>query len=211
MQGRLFIIGLTALALAACQAPAGEAQTAPAAAPATAGFSAPRTVGTHTVTGVLHEFRDAGYPMFAMEVGAAGGAAGDETNLQVLTLDPDAGGPVAPATIQPLVGQAVTVRYRVTAVTQMTDIRVNGTSVLLPVEGGPGPVAGTRTIEGVLSGAEGESGDLPSALTVTASDGTAVTFDAFIEPGMAGANGRTVTLQYVDDVNIELVSIAPAG
>ena len=211
MRDRLFIIGLAALVLAACQAPAGEAQTAPAAASATAGFSAPRTVGTHTVTGVLHEFRDAGYPMFAMEVGAAGGAAGDEANLQVLTLDPDAGGPADPATIQPLVGQAVNVRYSVTAQMQMTDILLNGASVLLPVEGGPGPLAGTRTIEGVLSGAEGESGDLPSSLTVTASDGTAVTFDAFIEPGMAGANGRTVTLQYVDDVNIELVSIAPAG
>ena len=48
-------------------------------------------------------------------------------------------------------------------------------------------------------------------LTVTASDGTAVNFEAFIEPGMAGANGRTVTLRYVDDVNIELVSITPAA
>ena len=211
MRDRLFIVGLTALVLTACQAPAGEAQTAPAAAPATAGFSAPRTVGTHTVTGVLHGFEDAGYPMFALEVGSAGGAAGDEANLQLLTLDTNAGGPVDPAAIQPLVGQAVTVRYSVTASTQMTDILVNGASVLLPVEGGPGPAAGTRTIEGVLSGAEGESGDLPSSLTVTASDGTAVTFDAFIEPGMAGANGRTVTLRYVDDVDVELVSFTPAG
>lgn len=211
MRTGLFIMGLVALALAACQAPAGETPASPAAATAADGFMAPRTVGTHTVTGVLHEFRDAGYPMYALEVGAAGGTAGDEVNLQVLTLDSGAGGPVDPAVIQPLVGQAVTVRYSVTAGTQMTDILVNGASVLLPVEGGPGPAAGTRTIEGVLSGAEGESGDLPSSLTVTASDGTAVTFDAFIEPGMSRANGRTVTLQYVDDVNIELATIVPAA
>jgi hypothetical protein len=38
-----------------------------------------------------------------------------------------------------------------------------------------------------------------------------VTFDAFIEPGMARANGQTVTLKYVAIPDLQLLSIAPAG
>jgi hypothetical protein len=93
----------------------------------------------------------------------------------------------------------------------MVDIERGGTSVLSPIEGEAASTEGTRTIEGVLSGADGESGDLPSELTVTASDGTDVTFEAFIEPGMTQANGQTVTLRYAEGLSTSLVSIKPTG
>lgn len=214
MRNDLFILGLSALALAGCQAPAAEPASEPAAAvtqATTAASFGDRTVGTHTVTGVLHAFDDLGFPTYGLEVGPAGSAAGDAANLQLLALDKNADGAADPALIQPLVGQTVEVRYSVAADKRMVDILLNGTSVLVPVEGETTAPAETRTITGVLSGAEGESGDLPSTLTVTASDGTAVSFEAFIEPGMSRANGQTVELKYSDGLDVQLVAITPAA
>lgn len=210
---RLFITGVAALALASCEAPAAESAATSATAPseaAQAGF-ATRTVGTHSVTGVLLAFEDSGFPMYSLEVGPAGATVGDEDNLSMLVLDPDAGGPVDPATIRPLIGQTVAVGYAVTADTGMVDLLVNGVSILPQVEGDPAPPADAKTIDGILSGADTDSGDLPSELRVTAPDGTSVTFEAFVFGEMTSANGRTVTLRYDDGFAIELVSIAPAN
>jgi hypothetical protein len=205
------VIGLCVLSLSGCDAPAERATPAAATEqPATPSLFADRSPGTHIVTGVLLAFEDAGFPMYSLEVGPAGSAIGDPTNLQLLALDKAADGAADPAVIQPMVGKAVEVRYSVAADKGMIDIQRNGASVLVPVEGQAPPAEDSKTITGVLSGADGESGDLPSTLTVTASDGTAVSFEAFIEPGMSSANGQTVTLKYVDGLDVQLVAITPA-
>ncbi|WP_269513316.1 hypothetical protein [Brevundimonas subvibrioides] len=210
---RLFITGLAALALAGCEAPAREPASAPVGAgveAAQAGF-APRTVGTHSVKGVLLAFEDVSWPAYydGLEVGPAGAAVGDDGNLKLGSLDPEVGGPVAPATIQPLIGKPVEVRYTVTTEHHMVDLTMNG-EVL--DTGGPAPAGGAKSIQGVLSGAESATaGDLPSEATVTAPDGTSVTFELFISDKLVAANGRTVTLRYEDVLATELVSIAPAA
>ncbi|QTN18852.1 hypothetical protein HZ989_11475 [Brevundimonas sp. AJA228-03] len=206
---------MAALALAACEAPATEPASAPegaSAEAAQAGF-APRTVGTHSVKGVLLAFEDVSWPAYydGLEVGPAGAAVGDEGNLKLGSLDPEVGGPVAPATIQPLIGKPVEVRYTVTTEHRMVDLLINGASILPRVEGEPAPPADAKTIQGVLGGADTESGDLPSELTVKAPDGTSVTFEAFVAGEMTSANGRTVTLRYEDDLATTLESIAPAS
>lgn len=200
-----------ALALCACQASTEAATQPPTSGSEQAGSSdafADRSIGTHTVTGVLHAFEDAGFPMYSLEVGPNGSAKGDAANLQLGALATDAGGTADFDAIQPLVGKPVQVRYSVAEETGMVDLALNGEVV---ATGGPAG-AGVRTLQGVLSGAESATaGDLPSEVTVTASDGTAVTFELFVEDKVVAANGRTVTLRYDTYPATELVSIAAAG
>jgi hypothetical protein len=207
---RVFITGVAALALAACDAPAAKpASAAGVAAPeaAQAGF-APRTVGTHSVKGVLLSFEEAGFPYYGLEVGPPGAAAGDQGNLSIGGMTVDAGGTINSDVVRPLIGKQVEVRYAVTPEQGMVDLTVNGEVI---DTGGPAPSGGAMTIQGVLTGAESETaGDLPSELTVTATDGTSVTFETFVGEKVVAANGRTVTLRYGDHLSTELVSITPA-
>ncbi len=207
---RLFITGLAALALAACEAPATEPASAPteASAEAAQGRFAPRTVGTHNVKGVLLSFEEAGFPYYGLEVGPVGTVAGDQGNLSIGGMAVDAGGTIDPDAIRTLIGKPVEVRYAVTQEQGMVDLTVNGEVI---DTGGPAPAGGASTIQGVLTGAESETaGDLPSELTVTATDGTVVTFEHFVGERVVAANGRTVTLRYETHPSTELVSIAPA-
>jgi hypothetical protein len=211
MGSRVIFAGLLAVGLAACQQPPAGATPSPAVetSETAAGF-APETAGIHTITGVLYEVRGE-FPMYAILVGAPEGDANAGSTVQIEAPHPEAGGSVDPDALDPLVTKAVTVRYSSTPAFAMVDILAGGTSLRLPVEGDTALPEGTRTIEGVLSGADGESGDLPNRLTVTAQDGTAVTFDSFIEPEMSRANGRTVTLKYVEVPVLQLLAIAPAA
>ena len=202
------VLSAIAILLSACQQP--QAST-PAAAQSATAFAPARTIGTHTATGVLLAVEDAGFPLFFVEVGPAGSSAGAEGNLVVGLTDPVAGGPVDPATLRPLIGQTVQVGYTVTSLAQMHDVLIDGRSVMTPVEGSPRETGDSKSLTGVLSDAVGESGDLPSELTVTAPDGTKVTFEAFLEPGLTEANGKTVTLHYTDGTSTELVSVTPAA
>lgn len=202
------VVSAIAVLLSACQQP--QAST-PAEAQPAAAFAPDRTIGTHTATGVLLAVEDTGFPLFSVEVGPAGSTAGADGNLFLGLTDPVAGGPVDPATLRPLIGQTVQVRYTVSSLAQMSDILIDGRSVMTPVEGMPREAGDSKTMTGILSDAVGESGDLPSELTVTAADGTAVTFEAFLEPGLTNANGKTVTLRYTDGTSTELVSVTPAA
>jgi hypothetical protein len=210
MRTRLMFAGLLALGLAACQPPAGETPAGPPEATAPDNVFAPETVGTHTITGVLLEVRGE-FPSYAVLIGAPEVGPHAGSTVQLDAPHPEAGGSVAPEAFDALLTKAVTVQYSSTAAFAIIDMLVNGTSVRLPVEGQAGPPADTLMIEGVLSGADAENGDLPSPLTVTAADGKSVTFVSFIEHGMARANGQTVTLQYVPVPILKLLSIAPAG
>jgi hypothetical protein len=208
MRIRPILAGLLAVGLAACQPQADEAPAPSSETAAADAVFAPQTAGTHTITGVLYDVRGE-FPSYAIMVGPADGDPA--SMVQINALATEAGGAVEPEAMNALVTQPVTVRYSSQDSFGMVDILVNGASVLVASEGNTTSPDDLRTLEGVLSGAEGESGDLPSSLTVTGSDGTSVTFDAFIEPGMARANGQTVTLKYVAIPDLQLLSIAPAG
>lgn len=175
---------------------------------ANASSFADRSIGGHTVTGVLHAFEDTAFPLYSLEIGPSGSKQGDAENLQLGALAKDAGGTADADAIRSLVGDAVRVRYSVTEENGMVDLALNGEVI---ATGGPA-TADARTLQGVLSGAQSRTaGDLPSEVTVTAPDGSAVTFALFVDDSVVAANGRTVTLRYDTYPAVDLVSIESAG
>jgi hypothetical protein len=209
--------------LAACQpaaAPDATAAAPAAAAPAASADATPASpsgadfsVGTHTFTGTLNRFEDAGYPMFVLEVGPADAPAGDPRNLSILFNDEGGGGVTTVEAIQALSGKPVEATYEVTASVRMLDVSENGTSMLVPEPEfpRPAPAPTDKSITGVLSGIQETEGDLPTELTVTAADGTVVTFEHFVGgSGLENANGKTVTLRYEPDISVNLVALKAA-
>jgi hypothetical protein len=91
-------------------------------------------------------------------------------------------------------GKAVVFYYTSELERMVMDIRLNGRS--LHGENAPilDPAWGRFT--GILGGAESESGDLASEVTVTGSGGKRLRFEVFVDPETASANGKTVTVCY---------------
>ncbi len=206
-----FAIVLASLVLGACEASTGATGEVSASTNEQAVAGSPfadRSIGTHAVNGVLLAFEDAGFPMYGLEIGPSGSALGDPANLRLGALDLVADGTADADAIRPLVGRPVQVRYSVTQEQGMVDLVLAGEVIRT---GGPA-TASARRMEGVLTGAESETaGDLPSEVTVTATDGTSVTFELFVDEQVVAANGQTVILRYDSYPAIDLVSIVPAG
>jgi hypothetical protein len=187
-----------------------DAQASAALPKVNSGTDANLTVGTHTFTGTLHTFMDSGYPMFSLEVGPADAGEGDPRNLSLLFNNEGGDGSLQMDTIQPMVGKPVEVTYEVATSIRMLDVLDGNTSILVPEPEfpRPAPAPTDKTITGVLSGIQEVEGDLPTELTVTAADGSTVTFQHFVGgSGLENANGKTVTLRYADDLDVSLVAI----
>lgn len=58
---------------------------------------------------------------------------------------------------------------------------------------------GGKEITGVLTGATSLSGDLPGTITVTASDGSSIEFEVFIEDDIMAVNDEEVTVFYYEN------------
>ena len=133
----LIVAGLAVLT--ACQ-PAPAAKDAPAA-------EAGATAANPTVTAAtIISITDAGYPMFVVNASVAGQSAPIELLLNAEAADLNGATPDAFA------GKAVTLAYTNQPETSLTDIRMDGQSLL----GGEAPALDPawRTITGVLSGAD---------------------------------------------------------
>ena len=112
-----------------------------------------------------------------------------------------------------LVGKKVTAETETKPSTTVFDVTAGGKSIVFADGDKPEFDTSTaKTITGILSGAkEPSAGDLPDEVTVTAKDGTKVTFEWFIDDNMAKHDGKEVTLTYVIDSQTTVTKIGPAS
>jgi hypothetical protein len=190
----------------------GCTQATPPPPAAASVFTADTTAGRHETTGVLHVFRDAGYPMFFLEVGPADAAADDPRNLGILFNNEGEGTALQSEQISPMVGKSVNVTYEVTPEVDVREILQDSRSIHTSPDGSPYvPAASDQTITGVVSGIMQTEGDLPTRVTITAPDGAKVEFDAFVSGSpLENAEGKTVTLIYTMGTRTDLVGLTLA-
>lgn len=214
MKRVLMSLAAASLLLGACQQPseADAAAPGPAAAAADAApteAAAPgQTVGKQSVTGTLISFSDAGYPMFVALIGPPGST--EESPEAVTVLFQDQNGPLEASAIEALVGKQVTANYEVVEEFRMRDAQEDGKSLIPVNEYRPAYTAlpDDKSITGVVTVPEGDEGDLPSEVTVTAGDGTTITVRDFIAgTGLQGATGKTITLIYTPDTTTNLLDV----
>jgi hypothetical protein len=210
MKRVLMSLAAASLLLGACQQSSGADAAAPAAAKAATSeaVATDQAIGKQTVTGTLNSFTDAGYPMFVAVIGPPG--ATEDSPEAVTILFQDQNGPLEASAIEAMVGKQVTANYEVVAEFRMRDAQEGGKSLIPVDEYRPAYTAqpDDKSITGVVSVPEGDEGDLPSEVTVTAEDGTKITVRDFIAgTGLQGANGKTITLIYAPDTTTNLLDI----
>lgn len=190
---------LSALFLSGCQ-PAPAARDG-AAQPQESGVSADAPVVTAaTITSVT----DAGYPMFVVKVSIAGQPAPLELLLNAE--EADLGG-TAPDAFS---GKTATLAYTTVPETSLTDIRLDGASLL----GGEAPAVDPSwsVVTGVLSGADDvTSSDLPGQIEITDAAGAKVRFEYFVDRELVAANGKQVTGYYVTGTTTRVTSMKLAS
>jgi hypothetical protein len=111
--------------------------------------------------------------------------------------------------IEALRGRTVAVRYTIRLEPDLRDLQLKGVSLL--GADAPRSLAGLARIDGLLSGAETESGDLPSKITNTPARGAPVSFDYFVTAKETAANGQPVTGYYGQRPANRILSLSPAS
>ncbi len=103
-------------------------------------------------------------------------------------------------------GKKVSFTYTTELSDALLDIEAGGKSLI--AEKPFDKKAETKTIEGILSGAdEVTPGDLPGSVTITPSGGKAATFDFFVTEEMVKANGKKVKGYYETRTTYHIKSI----
>jgi hypothetical protein len=106
-------------------------------------------------------------------------------------------------------GQYVTLYYVFDESPRLMDMVVECESVL--GEYAPEYQQGWDEITGVLSGAdEVTSSDLPGEITVSASNGTEMSFEYYVDDAMVAANSKEVTVYYVSDFKNRITYLRPS-
>lgn len=188
-------------ALVACAQPteAPPAAASEAAAPV-ASNSGP---ADYTGTAVIEAIEDAGFPLYVVTARLPSFAT-----PVTLTLDYSEAA-LPQGDLQALVGESVTLRFATVASNDLLFAKAGGAVVF--GEDGVAYGGELATASGVLSDAEAvTAGDLPDLVTVTESDGTAITLQAFITPELAASNGQVIDITYRLGRERKITSIAPA-
>lgn len=174
-------------------------------APPPAEPEAPPGPQTLETTGVIAAMKDAGYPMFSLELDPGGGA--ERLGLLLNAEEADLGG----KSPEDWLGQSARVGYTAAEEAFLLDVAVDGRPLLL-TDPDVRPAAGVIRLAGVLAGAGAvTASDLPDIVTLTAPDGRTVEFEVYITPDLVGVNGQTVTADYTLRRVLRAVSLAPAG
>lgn len=160
-----------------------------------------------TVTGTLVSADDAGYPMFFLNILPAGAAepTGYLFNNEAAEIE---GGD-----INALVGKTVEATVETKKEVGPIDIMMNGKTILPEddQEMRLMPVEGEKSVTGTLGGAAAvTASDLPDLLTITAKDGTTVSFEYYVDDKLVAANGKEVTMRYTIDDRSDVVAIKAA-
>ncbi len=176
------------------------------ALPAASAETAPAGTTTGSITGVLTKAEDAGYPMYWLIIAPKG-----EAEREFLMNNEEA--QVEGGSVEAMKGKTVEAAFTVSPSTIVIDVTAGGKSIAFPPDLGADerpavePEA-KKEITGILSGAaEPTASDLPSQVTVTAKDGTAVTFDWYVDDVMAKQNGKEVTLTYAMETRTDVTAI----
>lgn len=199
------------MALAACKPPAPPVENAVAidANQTTAGLDsaaapAPAASDELADSAEVISIQDGTYPMYGLTLKLFSEPRATITldaNAEALGLGADG--------IKALKGLTVAVRYTVRPEPDLRDLHFRGASLFGPDAPKPGP--GLTRIEGVLSGAQAESGDLPSKITITPAAGPPVSFDFYVTAAHIAANGQTVVGDYGMKPANRIISISPAS
>jgi hypothetical protein len=202
------MIALACVALiGACQPTAKPAPPVPPA-PASAPVAAPAppselAAGTHA--GVLTLIEDAGYPMFWLTLTPEGGAPQRTlVNNEKAAIE---GG------LETLKGRHISVTVAAKDKVAIYELAgPGGASLVFEGMQKPQAPAAVETVTGVLSGAgrAANPGDPPAPLKITPRAGKAVAFEWFVTPKLQAQNGKTVTLTYAIERELEAVAVKPA-
>lgn len=139
--------------------------------------------------GILTSIEDAPYPMFSIDVEFP------EREMKMSFLFNVEESPLDMTELLEMKGKYATIYYTSDAEPDIYDIHRECESLL--GEDAIDINEADQEITGIMSGAESETtGDLADELTITSSDGTAITFQCFITEEMAAANGDEVTVFY---------------
>lgn len=140
--------------------------------------------------GLITAIEDSGYPMFSIDVEfpERQTSASFSFNVEASPLDA--------AQLEAVKGKYATIYYEV-----VDDPTIE--SILRdcdPVWGVVSPDSnGIKEINGILSGAESISGDLPGTLVITTDDGRQMKFEHFIEEEVLAVNNTEVTVFYYEN------------
>ncbi len=133
---------------------------------------------------------DGAYPMYSITIDFSRAQMQRSMGFNIEESELDAQGLMA------LKGKEVEIYYTSELEHTMVDMVVDCESIL--GESAPDQLEdGTKELFGILSGAESLSGDLPTEITITASDGGSVSLKEFVFDEMVQANGKEVTVYYI--------------
>lgn len=105
--------------------------------------------------------------------------------------------------------KTVLVYYHSDFANNLSDIYYNGKS--LSGEYAPELNKKWKKVTGTLSGAENLSGDLPSKIYITNSEGRKLEFDWFVDDKVLAINNKVVTAYYTSRVKNEIKHIVPSN
>ncbi|GAM96921.1 hypothetical protein U91I_00542 [alpha proteobacterium U9-1i] len=164
----------------------------------------PLAEGETRIEGVVNQVEDQGYPRFTFAVQPESG------NPVGLYLNAESHADLGGKEPSSFAGQPVIAYYTTADDPLVVDV-VNASGAAVFGENIPAS-AEDLTVTGALIGAEATtSSDLPDVITVTDAAGAAHTFEMYIMPELAGANGQQVTVRYRPNERREITLLRVVG
>lgn len=138
--------------------------------------------------GLIEKVEDATYPFFEVTFNFVERNMKMDFNVNIESIS------LTDRDLNNLQGKYATLYYTSDLVNDLVDLHYEGKTLF--GEYAPEMDASWKKITGIMSGAESLSGDLPSKIQVTDSDGQKIVFELYIEDDTMKANGKTVTAYY---------------
>lgn len=152
--------------------------------------------------GLIEKYTDGAYPMYIVTVDFVEKNFKMDFNLNIEAVSLD------PQTLDNLVGKYASLYYTSEWVEDINDLYFNDKS--LGGKYAPELSEDWSIFKGTLSGAESLSGDLPTLITITNSDGESMNFEWYVDDEVLKANKQEVTAYYSGRAINTIVQIEPS-
>lgn len=152
--------------------------------------------------GLIEKYTDGAYPMYIVTVDFVEKNFKMDFNLNIEAVSID------PQTLDNLVGKYASLYYTSEWVEDINDLYFDGKS--LSGKYAPELDEEWSIFKGTLTGAETLSGDLPSLITITNSDGESMNFEWYVDDEVLKANKQEVTAYYSGRAINTIVQIEPS-